>query len=67
MVIHLSPVNDLTRSKAFTPGHREILKVSRLFSVISVRSSERSERVVKRIFGFFHQPLIFTGDKCITK
>jgi hypothetical protein len=38
-------------------GHREILKLSGLFSVIfsviSVRSSERSERVVKRFSDFF--------------
>jgi hypothetical protein len=60
MVIHLSPVNDLSRAKALTTGHREILKV---FSVLSVSSSERSERVVKRIFAFPPAILLSTGAK----
>jgi hypothetical protein len=55
LVMHQTPVDDLSRSKACTPGHRghrELLKISLLFSVISVLSSERSERVVKSILGF---------------
>jgi hypothetical protein len=72
MVIHLSPANDLSGSKAFTTehsthrGHREILKVSGLFSVISVLSSERSERVVKRIFGQVNNQIKQHGGKGAT-
>jgi hypothetical protein len=52
LVIHLSPVNDRQINQDQRPSPQRNSKVSGIFSVISVSSSERSERVVKRIFGF---------------
>jgi hypothetical protein len=65
--------NSLTPSVQVGPGSRALTVVlvpprpeHSKFQGFSLCPSERSERVVKRIFGF-RQPPFLTGAKCITR